>query len=76
MHEDRAVGLDEEQPRREREMGREPTVVVDAAAGNDETHRTTLEEVTRARAQPAWGASPRGRVWAAHTLWETFAHGS
>ncbi len=69
VDEHRAVGLDDEQPGREREVGGEPPVVVDAAPGYDETHRSTLEEV-------AWGASRPGRVWAAHTLCETFAHGS
>ena len=39
MDEDGAVGLDDEQPGREREVGGEPPVIVDAAAGYDETHR-------------------------------------
>ncbi|GAA2745581.1 hypothetical protein GCM10009868_27590 [Terrabacter aerolatus] len=67
MDEDRAVGLDDEQPGREWEVGGETTVVVDAAPGYDETHRTTLEEV-------AWGASRPRRVWSARPLCETFAH--
>ncbi|GAA1968089.1 hypothetical protein GCM10009817_04990 [Terrabacter lapilli] len=69
MHEDGPVGLDEEQPGREGQVGGQPTVVVDAAAGYDETHRTTLEEA-------AWAASRSGRVWAAHVLCETRTHGS
>ena len=38
MHEDRAVCLDDQQPGRHREMGREPTGVVDLATSNHESH--------------------------------------
>jgi hypothetical protein len=42
MHEDRAVGLDDEQPQGGRKMSGEPAVVVDAAPGDYEPHGTSL----------------------------------
>ena len=40
MHEDRPVGLDDQQPEGGREMGGEPAVVVDAAPRDDKSHGT------------------------------------
>ena len=47
VHQHRPVGLDHEQAGRQRQVGRQPPVVVDAAPGDDETHRGSLSHPTK-----------------------------
>ena len=51
----RPVGLDQQEAGRHRQVGGEPSDVVDGAAGDDETHG-------RRRYRAAWNRSAAGRV--------------
>ena len=58
VDEDRAVGLDHEQPGRQRKVGRQPSVVVDAALRNHHSHRVTLVALGRGHAGPGPDSVP------------------
>src|SRR5690606_26208341 len=60
---DAAVGVDDEEPRRERQVGGEPTSVVDGATGNNETHPARVRHrAQRDAVGQGVGRSP-GRPW-------------
>jgi hypothetical protein len=55
-----AVGLDEQESGRQREVGGEPAEVVDTAAGDDETHPGSLAGADLAPGMAGAGAPPPG----------------
>ena len=76
VHRDRAVRLDQDEPGGHRQVGGEPTGVVDLAAGDHQTHRDNLPAPAPAadrcaRGRLALWRSADGRVW-----WGSGAMGS
>src|SRR6202167_1190747 len=59
MHEDGAVGLDDEQPEGGREVGGEPAVVVDAAPRDNKAHATHCSAIWRVRGADTLDACDR-----------------